>query len=238
MTDEVSRAVNVIQPKTIICIVGKSGTGKTTWALQLKKYMPIVSSRTTREPRLGEISGEPPYHKFLTTDDYIKDVVTNGKVAIDDLSRGDDIMVADTSFGGNTYWATASDIFKDEDFLVGYIIDPVGVANLLKIRDFCRDKITTNGWRASEAPYLHALAFSNLKILYIDAAQKILDTVTPSRRERDNEQDHLWRFCEGFAVEIIKTPYIEEQGSREIFMGISARKIVDSFRRTYREGGI
>ena len=101
----------------------------------------------------------------------------------------------------------------------------------MKVQEFCADKITTNGWRSTEAPYLHALAFSKIKILYIDATQTMLDTVPIERRERDAEQKHLWRLCSGFAIERITTPYIEEQGAREIFMGIAARRIVEGLRR-------
>ena len=227
MSQDVSR---VVKPKKIVCFVGKSGTGKTTWALQFKKYMSFVSSRTTREAREGEVHGEPPFHKFLDGNDYLKDVVTNGKVALNDLSRGDDIMVADTSFGGNTYWATASDIFKDDDSMVGYIIDPEGVAKLFKIRDIARDKIAENGWSFKTAPYVYSLAFSTFYIVYVDAAQKILDNIPQDRKDRDAVQESLWVLCEGFAHERIKTPYIENVNKREFYMSRSAKKLVSIWR--------
>lgn len=140
-------------------------------------------------------------------------------------------MVADTSFGESTYWATASDLFKDEDSLIGYIIDPIGVANLLKVHDFCAEKLLKNGWNSRQAPYLHAMALSSIWVLYVDAVDAIREQVSIERRERDAVQEHLWRLCYGFALERITTPYIADSREREILMGISARKIVEGLRR-------
>ena len=118
----------------------------------------MVSSRTTRPARDGEINGEPPYHKFLSIDDYIKDVVTNGKVAIGDLSRGDDIILADTQFGEYTYWALASDIFKHDRSVIGYIIDPKGVAALNKAIHYAGELRTRYGFKVRQAPLLWQVA--------------------------------------------------------------------------------
>lgn len=227
MSAEVSR---VVKPKTIICFVGKSGTGKTTWALQFRKYMSFVSSRTTREARDGETHGYAPYHKFLDGNDYLRDIVTNGKVAMNDLSRGDDIMVADTSFGGNTYWAMTSDIFKDDDPIVGYIIDPAGVAKLFQIQNIMTDKLTENGWNSTIAPYIHALAFSRILVVYVDAEQEILDKIPQTRKDRDNTQETGWALCEGFSFSHITTTYIEDVTKREEHMDDFARRTVQRWR--------
>ena len=213
--------------KTVLCIVGKSGSDKTSLALHLRNYIPIVSSRTTRPARDGEINGEPPCHKFLSTDDYIKDVVTNGKVAIGDLIRGDDIILADTQFGEHTYWALASDIFKYDQGVVGYIIDPIGVAALNKAIHLAGELIIRYGFKRQQAPLLWQVANAKVKVLYVDAVEKVIELTPKSRRDRDESQKLGWELCDTLASFRFTTPYIEDERERKVLIGLQAKKLSD-----------
>ena len=44
--------------KTIVAIIGASGSGKTVLSLEMKRYgYPVICSYTTRPMRTGEVSG-------------------------------------------------------------------------------------------------------------------------------------------------------------------------------------
>lgn len=219
-------------PKTILCVVGKSGTGKTSLALHLRKHIPFVSSRTTRDPRQGEISGEAPYHHFITTDAYIKDVVSSGKVDIGDLRRGDDIIIADTLFGQNTYWAKASDIVGVDSEAVGYIIDPQGVANLYKVIQKAQDLLIRYCWSEKQAPNLHKLAELRIKILHVSAVESVLNLTAQERRDRDNEQELGWDLCAALSDFQFITPNIPDDRERHILIGLLSKRLSEQIMRT------
>lgn len=107
----------------ILCLVGRSGCGKTTASLWLqKKYSDVntIISCTTRPMRNGEINGVD--HWFI--DDYSKNVPPRSK------------MLAYTKFGNYQYWAKLDDIKPDKINI--YVIDEKGINNLIKqhSRDF------------------------------------------------------------------------------------------------------
>lgn len=233
MSTECSIDNKVIKGKTIICIVGRSGSGKTTLAGHLKNWIPVVSSRTTRKPRAGEVSGEAPYHHFVTTKKYIYDVVTNVKVGRGDLSRGDDLLVADTTIEGEAYWATASDVFGFPDKVVAYVIDPTGVANLKKAIDTAGDLIINYGYAPDEAPNIFTLANSRIAVLYVNAVEKVLDTVPEERKNRDSVQELGWDVCKVLALFNYTTPYIEDLRERNIFGKLSAHRLAEKIKHFY-----
>lgn len=95
----------------IICILGKSGSGKTTITekLQEKYGYEMVSSYTTRKPRYeGEIG-----HKFVDLVTYLQ---LPNKVAF-------------TEFNGNHYCATQAQV-DDADL---YVIDVFGLKQLQQL---------------------------------------------------------------------------------------------------------
>lgn len=97
---------------TIVCLVGASGSGKTTIAKELEKIgYNIIHSYTTREPRSNNEWG----HTFVKEYD-----------APDDL-------IAYTLYNGNHYWATKSQ-YRGKGYSI-YIIDPAGVEVLKKKLD-------------------------------------------------------------------------------------------------------
>lgn len=218
---------NAIKSKTILCIVGKSGSGKTSLALHLRNHIPLVSSRTTREIRLGEVDGEAPYHKFLTTDDYIKDVISSGKTDFGQLDRGDDRIIADTNFGNNTYWAKISDVLNFDSPVIGYIIDPQGVANLYKAIEKAGDLIVTHGWNSKQAPLLHKLSETKIKILYVSAVQAVQEKTAQERRDRDKDQELGWDLCEALADYEFTTPNLPDERQRNLIIGMEAKRLAD-----------
>ena len=104
--------------KTIICIVGKTGTGKDTIAKYLyNKYgIDAICSYTTREKRDYETDGKE--HWFITKDkmDYIKNNEHMLGYTINDKT-------------GIEYCATAESI---NDNYVVYIINPNGIKYMQK----------------------------------------------------------------------------------------------------------
>ena len=211
--------------KTVICIVGKSGTGKTSLALHLRHYIPVVSSRTTRKAREGEIHGEAPYHKFLTSSDYLHDVVTSGKVAIGDLSRGSEYLVADTTSREYTSWATTTDLFISDKNVIAYIVDPTGVANLKKAIDKAGELILKHNYRYDQCPDLYKMAELKIKVLYVSAVEKVLEKTSDERKRRDSEQELGWNLCELFADYTYITPYIEDERQRHIQTGLTVKRL-------------
>lgn len=104
----------------IVCIAGGSGVGKTYAASKLHDMFNehgiacnLICSSTTRPMRAGEQDGVD--HKFLTKSDY-------------DQARFDDVMTADTYFGGEYYWTTIDDFAAGKVNL--YVIDEPGIMSL------------------------------------------------------------------------------------------------------------
>ena len=97
--------------KNVICIVGRTGSGKDYIAnhLSRKLNIPMVVSYTTREKRSNETNGKE--HWFITKDDAI------------DMLKDEDIL-AYTEIGDILYFATLSSIDTISSI---YIIDPNGV---------------------------------------------------------------------------------------------------------------
>ena len=97
--------------KTIIALVGASGSGKTALSMRLKKKgYPVICSYTTRPMREGEIYGVD--HIFATD----KDVppIEN--------------TLAYTFFGGYHYWASKNQV--DDYIPTIYVIDEKGLIDL------------------------------------------------------------------------------------------------------------
>ena len=97
---------------TIVCLVGASGSGKTTIAKELEKIgYNIIHSYTTRKPRSENEWG----HTFVESYDYPYD------------------LIAYTLYNGSHYWATKSQ-YEGKGYSI-YIIDPAGVEVLKKKLD-------------------------------------------------------------------------------------------------------
>ena len=122
--------------KNIYCIIGESGTGKTTIAETLCKRHNLteLNSYTTRPQRYPDERG----HTFVTglTFDQIKEQFPE--------------RVAETIFDGNMYWATRQQI--DESDL--YVIDPYGVGTL---------KANYHGWKNIRVIYLKCPKFERVR---------------------------------------------------------------------------
>lgn len=97
--------------KTIICVVGASGAGKTSICLDMERRhgVPVVVSYTTRPMRPGEVDGVD--HFFVGGDDV----------------PPQDSMLAYTVFGGNMYWTLRSQIDDSPHDAVTYVVDEDGV---------------------------------------------------------------------------------------------------------------
>ena len=93
--------------KKILCIVGQSGSGKSTVAdyISDKYNIPIIESWTDRAKRTPDEKG----HTFVTPEEF------------DQFKRED--MIAFTEFGGKRYCCFHSDV-KDKNL---YVIDPFGL---------------------------------------------------------------------------------------------------------------
>lgn len=227
-----------VKPKRIICVVGRSGVGKTTWMEHFRKYAYVVSSRTIRLAREGEVHGEAPYHKFLSANDYLSDAIVDGLVTTGNLSRGDDIILADTQFGDDTYWAKISDIlsptaFNGEDSiidenLVFYIIDPVGVANLYDKQKKIAQVIDKYGFTPKQAPLLFAFRDSTILSAYVSADKEIMDKVSEKRRARDNAQDLGWRLIDGMSPFRFHIDYVEDEMERMSYLSIFSIDFIHS----------
>lgn len=95
----------------IICIVGASGSGKTSLSLHLdyEYNIPAICSYTTRPMREGETNGVE--HYFVNE---FKDI-------------SDDDILAYTMYGGYHYWTTHSQIKTCRSHLWSYVIDKRGL---------------------------------------------------------------------------------------------------------------
>lgn len=100
---------------TIICIVGKSGSGKTTICQSLEKDygIPTIVSFTTRPLRAGEKDGID--HVFVSDEE------------IPDLDKHFGRRIAQTTFGGKKYWVYKCQIDNCVKSIVTYVIDEKGV---------------------------------------------------------------------------------------------------------------
>ena len=97
--------------KTIVAIVGASGSGKTQLSLYANKFgYPVICSYTTRPMREGETNGVE--HIFVTEDN----MPTKDK------------MLAYTFFGGYHYWSEKSQV--DNELPTLYVIDEKGLIDL------------------------------------------------------------------------------------------------------------
>lgn len=97
----------------IICIVGASGSGKTTASFILQKQFgwKAIVSYTTRPIRDGEVDGVD--HWFVTSDDIPQP----------------NMMCAYTQFGGYEYWTTWNQF--NTLFPSVYVIDEKGLIDLM-----------------------------------------------------------------------------------------------------------
>ena len=97
--------------KTIVAIIGASGSGKTQLSLYVSRYgFPVICSYTTRPMREGETDGVE--HIFVT----------------DDKIPSKDDMLAYTFFGGYHYWSEKSQV--DDNLPTLYVIDEKGLVDL------------------------------------------------------------------------------------------------------------
>lgn len=185
----------------IICIVGRSGSGKTGVAQALvNRGEHVVCSNTTRAPRIGERNGQAPYYHFVDINSYTKAVTDTGLVFSGNLSRGDDIILADTVYGNNTYWTTISDVLAHTGKQSFYIIDPIGVRSLFSLQQQIKSAIQKFNYSREEAPLLHKFSSAAIHLVYLKGCSEIQKTVIgPSRIARDKEQDLGWDLCEIFA---------------------------------------
>ena len=97
--------------KTIVAIIGASGSGKTQLTLYAQRFgYPVICSYTTRPMREGETNGVE--HIFVAEDN----MPTKDK------------MLAYTFFGGYHYWAEKSQV--DDNLPTIYVIDEKGLVDL------------------------------------------------------------------------------------------------------------
>lgn len=101
--------------KTIICIVGRNSSGKSTIARKIadKFGLKIVQSYTTRQPRKAEIKNglENSDHIFITESQF------------NEIEKDEANIAAKTTINGVRYCTTV-DILKQSDI---YVIDPNGI---------------------------------------------------------------------------------------------------------------
>lgn len=115
---KVWKGVGSIMTDTIVCLVGKSGSGKTEIARQLESNgYNVIQSYTTRPERYPNEWG----HKFSTKDRY--DRVRN---------QLPEQIIAEVYYNNNYYWAESHQ-YKGFGTSI-YVIDPVGLKNM-KTRD-------------------------------------------------------------------------------------------------------
>lgn len=97
--------------KTIVAIIGDSGSGKTQLSLYVNRLgYPVICSYTTRPMRKDETDGVD--HIFVS----------------DDNMPSKDKMLAYTFFGGYHYWAEKSQV--DDKLPTLYVIDEKGLVEL------------------------------------------------------------------------------------------------------------
>lgn len=108
----------MFKAKTIICIAGGSGVGKTTTSWWLRDNLlhegfnvKVIVSNTTRPKRTNEI--DTVDHIFATMHDW--DIADEAHI------------VASTTYGGHKYWTMVDDF--DADVCI-YVIDEPGIKRL------------------------------------------------------------------------------------------------------------
>lgn len=96
----------------LVCLMGASGTGKTTVAKELAKQgYNVIQSYTTRPPR-----GDDEWGHIFTDESMYKQHKQQG------------IIMAETLFDGHYYWATKEQ-YRGHDISI-YVIDPYGASQL------------------------------------------------------------------------------------------------------------
>ena len=110
--------------KTIICVIGRTCSGKDTLARALKKKFGFDTfvSYTTREKRDSEVDGVE--HKFITEEEYDNIYKYKEKIAY-------------TEINGYKYFVLKEDLINSKDEYKVYIIDPKGFEEL--VRNFKND---------------------------------------------------------------------------------------------------
>lgn len=110
----------------ILCLVGESGSGKSTIAELLSKEdkYNYVQSYTTRVARTANEKG----HIFADSLVYKKHKELDADIT-SELK-----IIAETFFDGNYYWTVNTQFKKDK--INVYVVDPKGVDNLRKIKEF------------------------------------------------------------------------------------------------------
>lgn len=114
----------------IFCLIGPSGTGKSTIAKLID--LPKVVSYRTREIREGEIDGVDGY--FISKEQFLK---------MDQQG----LWIAKTDYAGNYYGITQGEILELEDSPMLYVIDWEGVLllreQLEKMDGYSKDQLVT-----------------------------------------------------------------------------------------------
>jgi len=133
--------ISMLKPDdTIICLVGGSGTGKTTLAytLQQEHGVNVIESYTTRPPRHRDEMGHTFVNQFS--------------------DEGE--IIAHNIYNGHHYWATA-DQYRGKGVSI-YVIDPPG-AKMLKETVSDANIITIGLWCSYKTRELRMLARGNTR---------------------------------------------------------------------------
>lgn len=105
--------------KVLLCIMGKSGSGKNYISNKLKECgLDMMISSTTRQPRIGEVNGKDYY--FLTKEDF-------------DLMESEDKFAEVVEYNGNKYGFTKDELNKIKNKHCLAIVTPSGFEQLSKL---------------------------------------------------------------------------------------------------------
>lgn len=110
---------------TIICLVGASGSGKTTIVKELEKDgYNIIKSYTTRKPRHKDEWGHVFINEFVEKDNRIICLNQYGEIVLKVLKGKTGEMIAYKNLYGELYFAT-KDQYQDKGISI-YVVDPDG----------------------------------------------------------------------------------------------------------------